>query len=240
MNIVDLFIFLILGLFVLMGMYKGFVRSCMNICAYIFTFVLTLIIYPLIAKLMFLNSTLVKNFRFYAEGSEKLANLEQGALQVSSLSAGQISQIVRDSVAKASGGLRAPMDKAVMRNLTKVSFEKNFTNVGEYFNETIVHYGINMLCFILVFFIIKLVINIILSIYDNSNAIPRLKQYDVLFGGAVGFLEGVLIFFVLFSVVPLVYNIMTIKPIEDLISSSMMGNLFVGGNIIPNLIRSVV
>lgn len=240
MNIVDLLIFFALGLFVLMGMYKGFVRSCMNICSYLVTFGVTLLVYPLAAKLMFLNDTLVKSFRFYAEGTEKLANLESGSLAVSSLSAEQISQIVKDSVAKAAGGLRPPMDSAVMKNLTRKSFEGTFSTVGEYFNETIVHYGINMICFILVFFIIKTIMNIILSTYDNSGSIPRLRQYDVLFGGAVGFFEGVLIFFVIFSIIPLVYNVMTIKPIEDMLTSSMMGNLFVGGNIIPGIIRSVV
>lgn len=240
MNLVDLFVFFVLAIFVLIGMYKGFVRSCMNVASYLVTFVVTLIIYPLASKLMFLNSGLVKNFRFYAEGTEKLANLEMSGVAVSSLSGEQISQIVRESVAKAAGGLRAPMDRAVLSNMNGLKFEGSFTTVGEYFNETIVHYGINLLCFILVFFIVKIILNIILSMYDNSESIPTLRQYDTVCGGAIGLIEGVLIFFILFSIIPLVYNIMTIKPIEEMLSSSMMGNLFIRGNIIPRIIRSVV
>lgn len=237
---VDLFVFFVLAIFVVVGMYKGFVRSCLNVGAYIFSFLVTMIIYPLVAKLMFLNGALVKNFRFYAEGTEKLANLEMSTLAVSSLSKEQITQIVEESVAKVAGGLRAPLDSAVMRNMNGLKFEGEFATVGEYFNETIVHYGINLLCFILVFFIIKIICNIILSMYENSGSIPALRQYDTLCGGAVGLIEGVLIFFVLFSIVPLVYNIMTIKPVEEMLSSSVMGNLFINGNIIPRLIRSVV
>lgn len=240
MNIVDLFIFIILGLFVLMGMYKGFLSSCLNVLSYIGTFLVTLLIYPLAAKLMFLNDKLVKSFRFYAEGTEKLANLEQASLEVATLSSSEITQIVKDSVAKAAGGLRAPMDNMVMKNMARQSFRGEFTTVGEYFNETIVQYGVNMLCFILVFFVLKIFVNILLSMYDNSEAIPRLRQFDTVCGGAIGFFEGVLIFFIVFSIVPLIYNIMTIKPVEELLSSSAMCHLFIDGNLIPKIIRSVV
>ncbi|MBQ9625175.1 MAG: CvpA family protein [Clostridia bacterium] len=240
MNIVDLFIFVILGVFVITGMYKGFVRSCMNILATVGTFIVTLIVYPLFAKLMFLSNSIVKNFRFYAEGTEKLAELECGNLLVSTLSQEQMAKIVSDSVAKQNTGLRPPMDSAVLKNLTSARFAGSFETVGEYFNETIVHYAINMVCFLLVFFLIKILVDTVLSMYDKSDKIPRLRQYDTVFGGVAGFIEGILIFFIIFSVVPLIYNLMTIKPIEDLLANSLMGNLFIGGNFIPKIIRSVV
>lgn len=239
MNLVDLFIFFVLAMFVLVGMYKGFIRSCMNVLSYLISFILTFLTYPLFSKLLFLNDKLVKSFRFYAEGSEKLADLEMGSLEVASLSAEQITKIVSDSVAKASGGLRAPMDSAVLKNMLNTRLD-GFTTVSEYFNETIVQYGVNMLCFILVFFIFKIVINIAMSMYDHSGLIPKLRQYDALAGGVIGFVEGVLIFFIVFSIVPLIYNIMVITPVEELLNSSLMGNLFINGNLLPRLIRAVV
>ncbi len=240
MNLVDLVIFLILTLFVLMGMHKGTVKSAFNIISYIGSFLLTFLIYMPVAKLVSLNNTIIGSMRFYAEGYERLASLESSVLVVSELSPEQITQIVTDSVNKGPTGLRAPLDTKVLNNMQNLVFEGEFSTVGEYFNETIVHYGINIICFILVFIVIKLIFNLVLNIYTGSHPIPKLVKHDILVGGILGLVEGMLILALLFSLVPLFYNVMYIEPLEELLSSSLMGNLFSNVNIIPPLIRGVI
>lgn len=239
MNILDLLIIFILALFLVAGMYKGFIASCYRVVSYVITFIVTLVIYPLFAKIIFTSDKLVKSFRFYAEGSEKLANIESASLKVADLSSEQISTLVRESVAKVKNGLRVPMDRAVVKNMSKQNFQQ-YTTVGEYINETIVHVAVNMIAFLILFFLIKMFFNIVLNVYESSTPFPVLRQYDVLFGGLVSLLEGVMMLFIVFSIVPLLMNVMTVKPLEDMLSSSLLGNFFVKSNFIPYLIRSRV
>ena len=240
MNFVDLILFSVIAIFMLIGMYKGFVKSTLRVISFLVSFIGSFILYPVFAKLIFLNEAFTKNFRFYAEGMEKLADLELANVNVASLTSEEMISIVNDSVAKTVGGLKAPLNTGVLKNMENLVFEGKFATVGEYFNETIVEYGINVLCFIVAFFLIKMVINIILNVCENSNHIPTLKQYDILAGGVMGIFEGVLILFICFSIVPLFLNIMSVQAIEELLSTSLLGNLFTKGNIIPRLIKYVI
>lgn len=239
MNALDVIIIFILALFLLGGMYRGFLSSCYKLISYLASLLLTFLLYPLFAKLLFLNSALVNNFRFYAEGSEKLANIGQAALPVTELGKDQMREMMQASVGKASNGLRNPLDNMVLRNLQKSVFP-HVSTVGEYINETLVAVAINLICFILIFFLLKLFFNTIINIYENALPLPVLKQYDTLSGGLIGLLEGILILMVVFSVVPLITSVMTVKPIEDMIDGSLLGNFFVRLNVFPYLIRSKV
>ena len=239
MNILDVFIIFILGLFLLAGMYRGFVSSLYKLVSYLLSLLLTFLLYPLFAKLLFFNNSIVKNFRFYAEGAEKLENISQAAIPVAELGESEMSQLIQQSLEKSSNGLRAPLDRMVFNNMRRGVFPSIFT-AGEYVNETLVAVAINLVAFLLIFFLLKLFFNTVINIYENALPFPVLRQYDTLSGGLIGLLEGILLLMVVFSVVPLLTSIMTVKPLEDILNTSLLGNFFVRLNFIPHLIRSKV
>ena len=239
MNILDVLIILVLTLFLLGGMYRGFVSSCYKLFSYLLSILLTFLTYPLFAKLLMMSEGITKNFRFYAEGAEKLATVSDASLKVADLSSAQMQELVQGSLQKASNGIRPPIDKLILGNMEKQVFP-HLTTVGEYFNETIVAVAINIIAFIIVFFILKLFFNMIINIYESAIPFPVLRQYDLLAGGLLGLLEGFLILMVLFSAVPLLTSIMTVKLLEEMLNNSLLGNFLVRINFIPHLIRSKV
>lgn len=239
MNIIDIIIVLILGVFLLVGLYRGFAVSALKFVSYFVTLILTFIIYPLVARLMFMSQGIVKNVRFYAEGAEKLATYESSMLKIAEIDSTMAQKLITDSMAKTTDGIKWPLDGIIRNNISTKAFPE-LTTVGEYFNESIVHFTINVLAFIIVFFIIKFAFTVFINILDHSISLPVLTMYDTAAGGGLAVINGVLILFVLFSIMPLVLNIIPVKFVQDLINNSLLGNLFFKGNFITGLIRGLI
>ena len=66
---------------------------------------------------------------------------------------------------------------------------------------------------------------------------PVLKHFDWLAGGAFGFLLGVLLCFVVFTMLPLVESVIPIAEFRLLVDQSQLAQFFKNGNLIVSIMN---
>ena len=85
MNIIDLVLIGIILLYVLNGVYRGFLPSIANLAGFFISWISSLIFFrPLSARLM--KSDIFSSLRFYIEGSESVGDIELAKRTLSSFS----------------------------------------------------------------------------------------------------------------------------------------------------------
>jgi len=150
MNYIDYGILAVIGISSLIGMYYGFTVSFLNILSYICSWLGSLILYPVLSKFIvnrypdFLDKLI-----YYTEGASKIS-MDERTISVASLSQEKISEIINIS------GLPSPFNKLLESNLLKGSIQ-GLENLGQYFDYTIANVIINLISFLVIFFIIKII-----------------------------------------------------------------------------------
>ena len=187
MNIIDAVSICILVLFVLFGIYKGFISTLLNIGAYFVSVVLSFLLKPLGASAIKHSDRIFNMMLYYTEGSEFIANPEYVRMEISSLSTAEINDII------ASSNLPFPMGREIAKNIAREAFsDQGIVTLGDYFNQTIVGVFINILMFLVCFLIIRTILSLVINGADYADPFPMLKSQDGIFGGALGLLRGML------------------------------------------------
>ena len=233
MNIIDYAIIAIFVLFVLISYYEGFLMSVAGVASFFFSWLCGIIFSLPMAALIRSNESLFNALGYYAEGSEFIYDIELAKTNVSALSGTQINELVSAS------GLPSPLDKLVSVNLFSEAFaNKNLTTVGEYFNQTIVNFAVNIMSFLAVFFIVRAILALITHGVDYTVKLPVLKHFDSGIGAGLGIVRGFFAVFVVFMLVPLVLTMMhTVPQIAQVIKESFFGPFFYDSNFLLSMIK---
>ena len=80
----------------------------------------------------------------------------------------------------------------------------------------------------MLYILLAIVLNLLKAVFR----FPILKQLNGLAGGAFGFLRGLLVCLVLFTLVPLVQTVIPLDMVNDLIAQSTLAPIFSNGNLI--------
>lgn len=234
MNYVDYIVLSILSICLLIGVYNGFVVSSLGFLSSLFSWLVSLTFYPSLSKFIIQRyPDLIKNLIFYTEGASKVKSIEEQALVVSSLTQEQIIDIVNRAK------LPPPFDRLLLHNMLNKTLP-DLTTVGEYFNYSIAYIILNIICFITLFLIIRIICQIGISITREVIGLPVLKKYNGLAGAGVGVLRGFFLISLLFSLVPIILILVPLDIIYLLIENSSMGEFFFETNIFTNFIRGFV
>ena len=233
MNIMDILVMGLLLLYFLSGMYRGFLPSLLNLGGFFAAWVGSLLGYRLIAKRM-LASEFISSFQFYVEGAEKVNDYEAARLAVSSLSKADISSIMSNAK------LPSFFSRAIESNLKRQVFEDmGLTTVCEYFNMSIFCLILNIISFILLFFLLKCLFTLLTNAYSSSTALPQLKRFEYTCGGGVALLRGFFTMHILFMVIPIIIALFP-SQIAELLNSSIASRIFYSGSILLPFIPAVV
>lgn len=234
MNYIDYIILFILSICLLIGIYNGFVASGLGFLSSLFSWMASLVFYPLFSKFVAHRyPDLIKSLIYYTEGASKVQSLEEQALAVASLTQEQIADIVTRAK------LPPPFDRLLLYNMLNKTLP-NLTTVGEYFNYSIAYIILNIMCLIALFVIIKVICQIALSITKEIMGFPVLKRYDGLAGAGVGLLRGMFLISLLFSFVPIILILAPLDIIYSLIENSLLGKFFYKSNIFTNFVKGFV
>ncbi|MDO4483323.1 MAG: CvpA family protein [Clostridia bacterium] len=199
MNLIDYVILFVLGFSVLMGIYRGFVSTVLNVGGGLAAFGLSFALYPKLAAAIAANGDLVRTLLHYTDASRRIGDLEMAIANVSTLTAERIAQIVEKV------HLPAPLDTLLQVNLTgRVYTPSGLSGVSDYVSQTILSASINILCFLVCFAVLYFLISCVINMLRAVFRFPLLKRLDWLAGAVFGFARGVLICYALFTVVPLV------------------------------------
>jgi len=232
MNLLDYLILATLAISSVIGMYNGFVISVMNIVSFFISWIGAFMFYPLLSQYIF-SSRLYQSVLYYTSGSSKITSIEERAIPVSTLNPAQIEEIIN------SVQLPTPFDKLVQSNLLHNSI-KHAQSLGEYFDYSIANIIVNIFSFLVIFFAVRIIFLVLISLLKNLTDLPVLKQFDSLFGLALGFVRGILIVFILFAVIPIFLTLVPFDLITQYIDHSLLGRFFFEFNIFTNFVKGII
>jgi len=235
MNIIDLAVLFMLGIGFLIGWYKGFLYTVVNSASFFIAWLLAFIFNGPLSSLIYRNSEISKSLLYYTAGAEKLSDMTIANVDVAELSVSKIQEVISTS------GLPKPIATQMEQNiLRQVFYEDGIYTMSDYFNQTIINLALNLICFLMIYFAVRIISVFIIELVDKVYSLPVLKTKDSLYGGLFGLLQGAMIAFVVFSVIPLFFSILPLDSVNALIQESLLGRLFFNANIIFNVLPGTV
>lgn len=227
MNIVDYVIIGIIGISVLFGLYRGFIASVLNMGCGLMSFLASFWVSPKLAAAVQSNQSFLNMLLHYTDASSRIGDLETAITNVATLTSQSINSILEKV------NLPAPLDTLLRVNVeNNVYASSGLSTVSDYVSQTILQASINIICFLVSFLVLYIVLAIVLNLLKAVFRFPVLKQLNGLAGGAFGFLRGLLVCLVLFTLVPLVQTVIPLDMVNDLIAQSTLAPIFSNGNLI--------
>ena len=232
LNIVDYVIIGVVAISVLFGLYRGFVSSVLSMGGGLVSFLASFALYPKLAALIQNNQELQRTLLHYTDASSRIGDLELALTPVINLGREGIEQVLTNV------SLPAPLDSILQVNLESSIFSNlSISTVGEYVNQTILQASINIICFLVCFAGLYIVISLGLNLLRAVFRFPVLKHMDALAGGAFGFLMGVVLCFVAFTILPLMESVVPIPEFRALVDESALAQVFRNGNLVISIMN---
>ena len=231
MNLIDWIIVGILGISVLVGLYRGFISSVASMGGCLVSLGASYFLTPKVVEWLTLNTTLRDTIASYT-GATKLAG-EMAGTEVSGLTSEQIANAVQ------SINLPPPLDKLLENNLANQVYQSvaDMTqNIGEYVSRTIVDAVLSIICFLLTFVVLMILFHIIINLLNAIFKFPVLKQMNSVTGGIFGLLRGALLCFVAFALLPLFQTLIPAN-VNALVESSVLAPVFNSNNLILSIMK---
>ncbi|MGI5849945.1 MAG: CvpA family protein [Christensenellales bacterium] len=235
MNWINIFFIILIFVAVLEGIYRGFLHSALNMGAFFLSIITSYLLYPVVSVAVKANNTMFNFLVYYTEGAEKIKSFEDTSLLVNNLSSAKLDSIISSS------SLTAPFTTLIRQNVETKAFALNgLTTIGEYFNMTIVFTVLNILSFLVVFFLARIVYTFVLGALNYTVQFPELKQYDRTTGALFGVSRGVLVCFLIVMIVPIMFLVVPVDKMVEYFSNSTIGMFFYQNNFFLHLIRGTV
>ena len=225
MNIVDIVILAILGLSVLVGLYRGFISSVASMGGCLLSLGLSFWLSPKLATAIQSNPDILRTLASYTDAATKLGDQALAGESVTALTENGIAEILNRV------SLPAPLSTLLQSNLQNKVFG-TAADVGTYVTQTIVGAILNVICFIVCFLALMLVIHFVINFLKVVFKFPVLKQLNSVAGGAFGLIRGALLCFVAFALLPLIQTLLPVQDINLMVEQSALAPLFNSGNLI--------
>ena len=114
MNVLDIAILVILAVSFIIGLYNGFLVTVLHIFAYLGSWVLGFIFYPILSNYLIANTGLLDKIVYYTDISSKLVDFQQSKLGIAGLGGEQLKTIVENSQ------IPQPFGKAIVANVGNI------------------------------------------------------------------------------------------------------------------------
>ena len=225
MNIIDIVILAILGVSVLVGLYRGFISSVASMGGCLLSLGLSFWLSPKLAEAIQNNPDILKTLVSYTDAATKLGDQAMASSSVTSLTETGIAEILNKV------SLPAPLNTLLQNNLQNRVFGAA-ADVGTYVSQTIIGAILNVICFIVCFLVLMLLIHFLINFLKVVFKFPVLKQLNSVAGGAFGLIRGALLCFVAFALLPLIQTLLPVQDINQLVEQSALAPLFNSGNLI--------
>ena len=235
MNIVDLGIIILLAIGFLIGWYRGFLVTVLNVASYVLAWIISFAGYSSLASFILQKTNFDNTLLYFTAGVEKLSDMTVANVDINTLSSERITEIINTS------NLPKPIAEMMNDNiLNQVFADQGITTMSDYFNQTIINLRLSLISFLIIFIAVRLISIFVIGLVDHVVHLPVLKQFDSLLGGGVGILQAAVFVCIIFAIVPIAMSVLPLENFNNLIQSSFLGRLFFNGNIIFNVLKSVL
>lgn len=235
MNLVDLAIIAVLALGFGLGWYKGFLTTALNFASYIVAWIASVAFYRPLASFILEKTNFDNTLLYLTAGVEKLSDKTVANADITTLGSERITEIINSS------NLPKPIAGMIQDNIFNQSFaSQGITTLSDYFNQTIINLSLGLISFLIIFLAIRLISMFVIALADNVAHFPVLKQFDKLIGGCAGVLQAAFVICILFAIMPIAMSVLPLENINNMVQASLLGRLFFNGNIIFNILKSVL
>jgi len=235
MNLIDGAILGIWALFVVAGVYKGFLRSAIGLGAFVLSLLLAWLLYPLAAGAFLQQGKMFSQLLYYAEASDMLGSVELAKQTVNSLPAEQAEQLIYGLA------LPVPLGRLLIENIENLAFASyDIYTLGEYIDHTSVHMSINLLCMTGIFAALLFILEFSAHMLDQLLHFPQLRQMDGILGGLLGVLKGGLVMYVFFTLIAVVLSFVSVDFLIQMLSESGLAAFFYRSNLLLQWIPGVI
>ena len=230
MNIVDIIIFAIMSVSVVVGLYNGFILSALHSASFFLAWLLSLLFYSHITTVILSTfPSLMDTIILYAEGSAQLPTVEERMMGISTILPEKVIEIVEKVQ------LPNPFGRILVSDFSQTL--EGIKTLGDYFDYTMAVVIINIFSFLLLFFLIKLVFLVLISITKTVVDLPVLKKCDGLVGAGFGLVRGFFMVYVLFSLIPVLLVLAPADIFNEFLDGSKMADFFHYTNIFTNFVK---
>ena len=213
-------ILFIIAVYVLQGIYNGCLVSLGNTAGMGFSWLIAAGATP------FLSDAISKTdvyafFKYLTEVTDNVSSVELSRTAVSQLAESQISDVVTYA------NLPMPYSDRLLENITTNTFAgTESSTVADYLNVTIANVTVNILSFLIVYLVARILISLVISTMNYSHPFPVLKKYDGLIGGILGGVRGFLSIFIWSMLVPLLLVLISLPEFSKIVTDSSLVNFF--------------
>lgn len=228
MNYLNIFLLVLIGVYILQGFHKGFLISLGNTIGMGVSWLIGFLFGPLMSQAI-AKGSFYKFLLNFTEGSARIYDQTQGSQFVAQLSAHQIHEIV----AQSADSLPHPFQTLIEYNMNNLVFQPNgYATVAEYFDYTIANVVVNILAFLIIYILARVIIALVLNTVNYASPLPVLKRFDGLAGGGVAFVRGWLDMFTITLIIPVILISMPVNiPLfSDVIFGSDIASYFYHNN----------
>ena len=223
------------ALFAIVGYHKGFLKAVLNIATYFISLLGAWWIHPQLAQTIKASGKVIPIIVNYSESADMLGTVESFRAVATEIPPESLNEIIGKA------NLPHPLPSLIIENVQNSAFASDgVVTLGDYLSMTIAHMTINLVSFAVIFFAFYIVFNLLLSLYDYVFKLPVLKIFNNASGLLLGFIQGFLIMFVVFSAVPVVLAFLPFPEISSLIDQSRLGNFYYHSNFIIDLIKGII
>lgn len=227
-------IILIIALYIFSGMYKGLIWNLSVLASSLVSCVLAFLLMFPVAALFRSNEAIYNSMLSYTEGAESIYDVELRKVNISELTDEQLNDVMEKS------NLVFPFRDRVYKNIINERFNNiGITTLGDYFNESMVRVMINIISFLMIYLILRIISTYIMSWLDYSIKFYVLKKYDWIAGAAIGLIRGMLGIAVIFTVMPIILTVLNFDAVREMVETNAIASFFHNKNLILMIIPGV-
>lgn len=230
MNNVDIVILVIIGVMIVSGYLRGFIKTLFNLVSMVITFALTYYLYPYVSKFIMDETNLYKNISETISKNFDFEKMLEGAVS-------------SESQLQAIENLPLPeMFKEILVNNNNPEMFKllDVSSFTDYISGSLASIVVNIIVFIALFLIIWIALNILVGVMDLVAKLPGLKQMNELAGAGLGAILGLFFIFVGFAVISLIISVDQNINLVDMIEASTIGSFLYNNNPIMDFLNNNV
>ena len=234
LSFINYILLFLIAIYVMQGVYKGFLMSLYSTIGMAASWMIGAAATPLLSAQIAKGSTY--SFLLYmTDVSDKVSSVELARTSVESLSVQQINDVVSFA------NLPSPFGQALANNMDSLAFTaKGYSTVADYLNLTVANITVNIISFLIIYILARLLITLILSSMYYASPFPVLRNFDGLVGGILGGVRGFFAMFAIVMIIPVVMLLVSVPELTKFLNESVLATFFYKSNILYAFLSGVV
>lgn len=211
--IIDLIVIGIIALCIFMGYKRGLVGVAFKILSFIIAIIITMILFKPVSNFIINNTTMATTIQNAITQRIKIQDIESGEIKKEE---SNLPNVVVDYINEEATG--------------KINETKN--NMADELAKELTITAINIIVIVALFIISRILLIFAKTILESVAEIPIIKQFDKAGGTIYGFLKGMIIIYVILTIISFALPMLEKTALLEAINNTILTKILYNNNII--------